>query len=75
MMSELEQLMSMIAYMKKNNDYSLFDDIPESFLKSKPELNKLTATMYKEMNKKRLLVYILDVMMYQLNHILCKNHY
>jgi hypothetical protein len=52
-MSELEQLISIITYMKKNSDYSLFDNIPESFLKSKSELNKLTAAMYKEMHKKR----------------------
>jgi len=52
-MSELEQLMAIIAHMKKNSDFSLFDHIPESHLKSKSELNKITATMYNELYKTR----------------------
>jgi hypothetical protein len=50
-MDELEQLMTIISHMKKNSDYTLFDNIPEEYLKSKVERNKLTATMYKNIHK------------------------
>lgn len=52
-MNELEQLLSIISHMKKNSDYSLFDNIPHEYLKPKEELNKLTAMMYQKLHEKR----------------------
>lgn len=52
-MTELEQLMTIVSEMRKNSDYSILDNIPDEFSKSKQEINKITSLVYSKLSKKQ----------------------